>query len=111
MESGITLNYLDVVIDTGYELSVRFNPYLKCEVINKYDTTPKDKITQRSGRVGRIAGRSGVVIRCYTEKYYEDCVPEHQGSQLSIAQNYEKYYINNISLRSRDPSFTFFSHK
>jgi HrpA-like RNA helicase len=43
MESGITLNYLDVVIDSGYEVSVKYNPYMNCEVICNYDLTPQDK--------------------------------------------------------------------
>lgn len=44
MESGITLDYLDVVIDSGYELTAKFNPYSKSSIINFYDVTPKDKV-------------------------------------------------------------------
>lgn len=52
LESGITLDYLDVVVDPGYELTAKFNPYLNANVITMFDLAPKDKIIQRNGRVG-----------------------------------------------------------
>jgi HrpA-like RNA helicase len=46
LESGITLDYLDVVVDPGYELTAKFNPFLNSNVITMFDLAPKDKIIQ-----------------------------------------------------------------
>jgi HrpA-like RNA helicase len=44
LESGITLDYLDIVIDPGYELTIKFNPYINANVMKMFDIAPKDKV-------------------------------------------------------------------
>lgn len=83
LESGITLPYLDVVVDSGYELTIKFNPYFFADVLNMFDITTKDRITQRTGRVGRT--HKGVVVRCYPEAFYNKYVPNNQESQLTCS--------------------------
>jgi HrpA-like RNA helicase len=62
-ESSLTINGIRYVIDSGLEMSVKYNPNKKFNVMNKNIIT-KAQITQRKGRAGRT--QSGVCYHLYT---------------------------------------------
>jgi len=86
-----------VVIDSGYELTIKYNPFIDADVLNMFTVAPKDKVIQWYGRVGRT--KPGIVVTPYTEHYYNTFVPVVQDSLLNIANNYEWYFIDMISLK------------
>jgi len=68
-ESSITIDGAAYVIDSGYELSVRYNPFRDCNMIKKGRIT-KAQAKQRWGRVGRRD--EGRIICLYSEKELKD---------------------------------------
>jgi HrpA-like RNA helicase len=64
-ESSLTIDGIIYVIDSGLEMSVKYNPNKKVNVMNKNIIT-KAQITQRKGRAGRT--RSGFCYHLYTPK-------------------------------------------
>jgi HrpA-like RNA helicase len=64
-ESSITFENIIYVIDSGLEMSVRYDPINKINVMNKTLIT-KAQIAQRRGRAGRT--RSGICYHLYTPK-------------------------------------------
>ena len=64
-ESSFTFTGLTHVIDSGMELSSRWEGSKRCQVITKQYTT-QAQVTQRVGRVGRVA--PGTVYHLYSNK-------------------------------------------
>ena len=68
-ESSITIDGAAYVIDSGYELNVRYNPFRDSTSIEK-SRISKAQAKQRWGRVGRRD--EGKIICLYTEEEYKD---------------------------------------
>jgi pre-mRNA-splicing factor ATP-dependent RNA helicase DHX15/PRP43 len=62
-ESSLTISGIVYVIDSGLEISVKYDPNKKCNVMNKNIIT-KAQITQRKGRAGRT--QAGICYHLYT---------------------------------------------
>ena len=62
-ESSLTIDGIVYVIDSGLELSVKFNPEKNINIMNKHYIT-KAQMTQRKGRSGRT--KPGVCYHLYT---------------------------------------------
>jgi pre-mRNA-splicing factor ATP-dependent RNA helicase DHX15/PRP43 len=62
-ESSITLDGITWVIDSGLEMSVKYDPIKQCNVMNKNIIT-KAQISQRRGRAGRT--KSGFCYHLFT---------------------------------------------
>jgi pre-mRNA-splicing factor ATP-dependent RNA helicase DHX15/PRP43 len=62
-ESSLTINGIVYVIDAGLELTVKYDPIKKINVMNKNFIT-KAQISQRKGRAGRT--QSGICYHLYT---------------------------------------------
>ena len=62
-ESSLTIDGIIYVIDAGLEMSVKYDPSKKCNVMNKNIIT-KAQITQRKGRAGRT--KPGFCFHLYT---------------------------------------------
>ena len=62
-ESSLTISGITWVIDSGLEMSVKYDPVKKCNVMNKIIIT-KAQIAQRRGRAGRT--KSGFCYHLYT---------------------------------------------
>lgn len=72
-ESGITLNDIVFVIDSGLCKQQFFDYELGCDVLNLIPTS-KASAQQRAGRTGRV--RRGWVFRLYTEITYDKVIKE-----------------------------------
>ncbi len=83
-ETGITLNWLKSCIDTGYVLTVEFNPNIGCTTIISKPVT-KGMALQRRGRVGRKS--DGIWTPLYTEETFnsldEDQIPSILNSDIT----------------------------
>jgi len=77
-ETGVTIETLKYCIDTGWVLSIEFNPELGCNAILSKNVT-KSMALQRKGRVGRKS--PGIWFPCYTEKIFNE-LPEDQPSSI-----------------------------
>ncbi len=80
-EASITINSLRFVIDNGYELSVRYDPFLKKSQQEKIKIS-QSSADQRKGRVGRVA--DGTVYRLYPEGSREFIQPAYDISKSDI---------------------------
>ena len=76
-ETGLTLDYLKYVIDTGYSNQLMFDPIYGNNIFIKKNIT-RSSAMQRRGRVGRVA--AGVWYPMYTEQVFknmeEDIMPD-----------------------------------
>lgn len=68
-ESSITIKGLNIVVDSGMSLKVRFDAKRNM-VINRKEFISKAEAMQRRGRVGRTA--PGTVYHLYSEKDYKE---------------------------------------
>lgn len=62
-ESSLTIDGITYVIDSGLEMTVKYDPVVKCNVMNKNIIT-KAQISQRKGRAGRT--KAGFCYHLYT---------------------------------------------
>jgi len=67
-ETGLTLDQLKYVIETGFHRSTVFNPNFCIDTLIS-ESAPKSRITQRFGRVGRKT--RGTVYPLYTRETYD----------------------------------------
>lgn len=67
-ETGLTLDQLKYVIETGFHRSTLFNPNFAIDTLLT-ESAPKSRVTQRFGRVGRKT--RGTVYPLYTRETYE----------------------------------------
>ena len=72
-ESSITIKGLDVVVDSGNSLKVRYDPKRNM-TINRKEFISKAEATQRRGRVGRT--KPGTVYHLYSKKDYDKKFPD-----------------------------------
>lgn len=72
-ETGLTLDELKYVIDSGYHRGTIFNPILQTDTLLT-EATPKSRVTQRFGRVGRKT--RGHVYPLYTRETFEGFVDQ-----------------------------------
>lgn len=72
-ESSLTINGLDVVVDTGMSLKVRYDPKRNMN-INRKEFISKQEAMQRRGRVGRT--KPGTVYHLYSKEDYEKKFPD-----------------------------------
>ena len=84
-ETGVTINTLKYVIDTGYYKSQEYNPNLNAYVLY-YKPVSDDMRRQRRGRVGRLA--PGVYYGLYTQETVNAMLP----------QSYPEIYKSDIAL-------------
>jgi len=77
-ETGLTLDELKYVIDAGYHRSSLFNPIIKSDTLLT-EATPKSRVTQRFGRVGRKT--RGVVYPMYTRETFAS-FPDQQFPEM-----------------------------
>lgn len=70
-ESSLTIDGIVYVIDSGLELSVKFNPIKNTNNMGKNFIT-QAQMTQRKGRAGRT--KPGVCYHLYTLKQQEECL-------------------------------------
>ena len=111
-ETGVTIESLKYCIDTGYVISVEYNPNINCNIILNRPVD-KNMATQRRGRVGRV--KPGVYYAMYSEKTYNSMndmtVPDIFISDLSnfilniLCFRFNNAYKNNL-LEFDDPKFT-----
>lgn len=85
-ETGITLNHLRNVIDTGYRFSVLFNPVQNSTMLFM-DMVSRASSTQRRGRVGRVT--PGDYYPLYPKTVFENL----------DAQAYAQIYTSDISIQ------------
>lgn len=87
-ESSLTISGITWVIDSGLEMSVKYDPIKKCNVMNKNLIT-KAQISQRRGRAGRT--KAGFCYHLYT--------PEQEASARDFPEpEILKEDLKNISL-------------
>lgn len=67
-ETGLTLDELKYVIDSGFHRGSLYNPVIKTSTLMT-EATPKSRVTQRFGRVGRKT--RGVVYPLYTRETFD----------------------------------------
>jgi HrpA-like RNA helicase len=67
-ESSITLDGIEFVVDTGLQITSRWDPEADATVVKK-DFTTQSQIKQREGRVGRTA--PGTCLHLYTQAHFE----------------------------------------
>lgn len=67
-ETGLTLDELKYVIDSGFHRGSLFNPVIKMNSLMT-EATPKSRVTQRFGRVGRKT--RGIVYPLYTRETFD----------------------------------------
>lgn len=67
-ETGVTIESLKYCIDTGYVISVEYNPNINCNIILNRPVD-QNMATQRKGRVGRV--KPGVYYAMYSKQTYE----------------------------------------
>lgn len=72
-ESSITIKGLDVVVDSGMGLKVRYDPKRNM-TINRKEFISKAEATQRKGRVGRT--KPGTVYHLYSKEDYDKKFPD-----------------------------------
>ena len=82
-ESSLTIDGIVYVIDSGLELSVKFNPESNINVMNKNFIT-QAQMTQRKGRAGRT--KPGICYHLYTPKEQDSCLayPEPEIRRVDI---------------------------
>lgn len=68
-ETGVTIESLKYCIDTGYVISVEYNPNINCNIILNRPVD-KNMATQRKGRVGRV--KPGVYYAMYSKQTYDN---------------------------------------
>lgn len=71
-ESSLTVENIQYVIDSGYELFGYYDPAMRASVLVK-QLTSKAQATQRKGRVGRVS--AGTVYHMYTEDDFNNMKP------------------------------------
>lgn len=69
-ESGVTINTLKYVIDSGIVRVAEYNPVMDCNIVYK-KPAPQSSIKQRRGRVGRKF--DGNYYAMYDKETYENC--------------------------------------
>ena len=72
VETGITLETLKFVIDSGYRKDVQYNPQFNCSVMIDCNVTKANSM-QRRGRVGR--NTTGDFYPCYTKETFDALDP------------------------------------
>jgi HrpA-like RNA helicase len=87
-ETGITIDTLKYVIDTGFYKSKEYNPNLGAEILH-YKNVSNDMRMQRRGRVGRK--NPGIYYGLYTKENVELL-------EKTAAQNLPEMYKTDISL-------------
>ncbi len=82
-ESSLTIDGIVYVIDSGLELSVKYDPVNKINVMTKNFIT-KAQMSQRKGRAGRT--KPGYCYKLYTPKNEESCLdfPEPEIKQIDL---------------------------
>ena len=82
-ESSLTIDGIVYVIDSGLELSVKFNPDTNTNIMRKNFIT-QAQMTQRKGRAGRT--KPGLCYHLYTPKEQEDSLifPEPEIKRIDI---------------------------
>ena len=70
-ESSLTIDGIVYVIDSGLELSVKFDPYKNINIMTKHFIT-QAQMTQRQGRAGRT--KPGICFHLYTKKSQENAI-------------------------------------
>jgi pre-mRNA-splicing factor ATP-dependent RNA helicase DHX15/PRP43 len=70
-ESSLTIDGIVYVIDSGLELSVKYDPQKKINIMTKNFIT-KAQMSQRKGRAGRT--KEGYCYKLYTEKNEENTI-------------------------------------
>ena len=100
VESSITINGLEYVIDSGYSYVDSYNPD-KMERRLLQERISKAQAVQRSGRVGR--NKPGTCYRLYTEKEFEHFIdyPVVDIRKSDLTDEFLRFmklpYVNNIS--------------
>ena len=77
-ETGVTIDTLKYCIDTGFQISVEFNPEYGCKTALTKNIT-KSMALQRRGRVGRLG--EGIWMPCYTRETF-NLLPDYQLSKM-----------------------------
>ncbi len=82
-ESSLTIDGIVYVIDSGLELSVKYNPEHKINIMTKHFIT-KAQMSQRKGRAGRT--KSGYCYKLYTPKEEESSIdfPDPEIKQIDL---------------------------
>ena len=82
-ESSLTIDGIVYVIDSGLELSVKFNPESNINIMKKNFIT-QAQMTQREGRAGRT--KPGICYHLYTPQEQESCLlyPEPEIKRVDI---------------------------
>lgn len=82
-ESSLTIDGIVYVIDSGLEISVKFDPTKNINIMTKNFIT-KAQMTQRKGRAGRT--KPGIAYHLYTPKEQEDTInfPEPEIRKIDI---------------------------
>ncbi len=76
-ESSLTVENIQYVIDSGYELHSYYDPFKRAKVLEKR-LISKSSAIQRKGRVGRVS--AGTVYHLYTEDDYNTMRPYSEPS-------------------------------
>lgn len=82
-ESSLTIDGIVYVVDSGLELSVKYNPEHKLNVMSKHFIT-KAQMAQRKGRAGRT--KPGYCYKLYTPKEEESALdfPDPEIKQIDL---------------------------
>lgn len=82
-ESSLTIDGIIYVIDSGLELSVKYDPEKKINIMSKHFIT-KAQMAQRKGRAGRT--KAGYCYKLYTNKEEENALdfPDPEIKQIDL---------------------------
>jgi len=98
-ETGLTLDQLKYVIETGYHRATVFNPNFAIDTLLT-ESAPKSRVTQRFGRVGRKT--RGIVYPLYTKDTY-DLFVEQQFPEI-IVDDFSDILLSVIMEQIKDAS-------
>lgn len=98
-ETGLTLDQLKYVIETGFHRSTVFNPNFCIDTLLS-ESVPKSRVTQRFGRVGRKT--RGSVYPLYTKETYDSFI-EQQFPEI-IVNDFSEILLSVLMEQIKDSS-------
>lgn len=99
-ETGLTLETLKYCIDTGFVISVEYNPNINCTLILNKPVTQSMAI-QRKGRIGRV--RPGIYYAMFTKSIYDSLIVDTMPSIITEDTTITILnIINKITMESPD---------
>jgi len=100
-ETGVTIDKLGIIIDSGYEYVSSFDPALR-ESTLKLQLIPKASVRQRMGRAGRTA--PGTCYHMYTKAEF-DTLPDYKRADITSG-NIDSVLLKMMHFRDADTETT-----